>query len=113
MKNIILLIFIMVFLYYLPEIIYKFILDLFSIKRTFTGYGYNLKYNSNLKKIKNNLYNSKYKCLFSPINSSNLINDLNDVEKRHLLYLEFRDYFNKSRCLIENNYNVYSGSNNF
>lgn len=52
MKNIILLIFIMVFLYYLPEIIYKFILDLFFIKRTFTGDGYNLKYNSNWKKIK-------------------------------------------------------------
>ena len=63
----------MVFLYYVPEIIYKFILDLFSIKRTFTGYGYNLKYNSNWKKIKNNLYNSKYKCLFFLINSSNLI----------------------------------------
>ena len=66
-----------------------------------------------MEKTKNNLYNSKYICVFSPINSSNLINDLNDVEKRHLLYLEFRDYFNKSRCLIENNYNVYSGSNNF
>ena len=34
--------FIIAFLYYVPEIIYKFILDLFSIKRAFTGDGYNL-----------------------------------------------------------------------
>ncbi len=41
MKNITLF-FIIAFFYYVPEIIYKFILDLFSIKRTFTCNGYNL-----------------------------------------------------------------------
>ena len=42
MKNITLLFFIIAFFYYAPEIIYKFILDLFSNKRTFTCNGYNL-----------------------------------------------------------------------
>lgn len=42
MKNITLLFFIIAFFYYVPEIIYKFILDLFSNKRTFTCNGYNL-----------------------------------------------------------------------
>ena len=59
-----------------------------------------------MEKNKNNLYNSKYKCLFSPINSSNLINDLNDVEKVILILDELGLNINYTKQYINGTYAI-------